>query len=151
MESSSSSSSSASESKPEVCPPNPNQTINNSPADLTSADVDDEKKVHLEKYLKSEQKIKELEKLLEEQKAEKNAAIKELGFESEQDKSFSAYLERVQQSDVYKSITEGLKVAGGALKDAAESQLVKNIGTGVKKMALGLARSLTQSSEDATK
>lgn len=110
--------------------------------------MDDTKKECLEKYLNAEQKVKELEEELKAHKEEKEKAVKELGFDSENDSSFSAYLDKVRGSDVYKGIMEGFKVAGKGIKDAAESDLVKNIGSGVKKMALNLARTLSQAGEE---
>jgi len=106
---------------------------------------DPEKKAALEQYIVLDSQIKQLESMLASKKAEKAEAVKGLGFESESDQSFLGYLEKVQQTDVYKTVSDSLKLAGGALVDFSQSELVKNVGSGVKKMAIGLAKSLTTS------
>lgn len=98
--------------------------------------------------------MKLLESQLQEKKEQRLTAIKDLGFESENDSEFLAFVDKVASSDLYKSIAEGLRSATLALKGASDSTVVKNIGSGVKNMALGLAKSLsivkenTDSSED---
>ena len=110
--------------------------------------IDEDKKHLLEDFLKADVAIKEMQVKLAEMKEKRLEAIKALGFESESDSGFSSYLEKLKGSDVYKTIYDSLKMAGGAIVDASESNLAKSIGSGVKRMALNLAKSLSISPQN---